>query len=84
MIETLAVSSSAMLTVAVLAPNVAAMLTSASSVPVNVRMTVSLSSSNESSITLISIAADVSPARIVTLPGSVTKSFPLPAVPVIA
>ncbi len=80
-IETLAWSSSAMLTVAVFDPKVVSTVTSASFVPVSVRMTVSLSSSNESSITLISIVAEVWPAAIVTLPESAVKSVPMPAVP---
>ncbi len=67
-IETDAVSSSAMLTVAVLAPEVVSTLTSGSSVPVKVRMTVSLSSSRSLSIVSMSIDAVVWPATIVTLP----------------
>ncbi len=82
MIDTLAVSSSAILTVAVLAPGVVSTVMSASSDPVRVRITVSLSSSSESSMTVTSIVAEVSPARIVTLPGNVTTSVPMPAVPV--
>ncbi len=81
-IETVAKSSSAIVTVAVLAPGVALTMTSGSSEPVRVRMTVSLSSSNALSIVSTSIVAEVSPARIVTLPDSVAKSIPLSAVPV--
>ncbi len=84
MIETLALSLSAIVTVAVLDSEVVLSDTSASSVPVKVRMTVSLSSSSESSITFTSIVAEVSPAAIVTFPGSVMKSVPVPAVPVMA
>ncbi len=82
LMETDVESSSAITTVAVLAPTVVSTLISESFVPVSVRMTVSLSSSSESSMTLMSIVADVSPAAIVTLPDSIVKSLPLPAVPV--
>ncbi len=76
------VSSSAIVTVAVLAPGVVSTAISESSVPVIVRITVSLSSKSESSITSISMVADVWPAAMVTLPERVAKSLPFPAVPV--
>ncbi len=79
---TVAVSSSAITTVAVFAPAVVSTVRSASSVPIIVRVTVSLSSSNASSITSMLMVADVWPARMVTLPGRVVKSLPLPEVPV--
>ncbi len=82
--ETVAASSSAIVTVAVLAPGVASTLTSTSSVPVRVRMTVSLSSNRSLSSVSTSIVADVWPAEMVTLPDSVVKSLPSSAVPVIA
>ncbi len=84
MTVTLAVSSSAMVTVAELAPGVASIAMSVSSVPVSVRMTVSESSSNALSIVSTSIVAVVWPAEIVTLPDKVEKSVPLSAVPVMA
>ncbi len=79
---TVAVSSSAMVTVAVLAPGVVSTLTSVSSEAVRVRMTVSLSSNSASSMTLMSIVAEFWPANTVTLPRIVAKSLPFPAVPV--
>ncbi len=80
-IETEAVSSSAMLMVAVFAPAAELTFTSASLVPVSVKITVSVSSSSESSSTPISITAELWPAKIVTLPERVWKSVPMLAVP---
>ncbi len=81
-IETLATSLSAMLMVAVSVPGVVATVTSGSLVPVKDRITVSLSSNRESSITSMSMVVETSPARIVALPVNAVKSLPLPAVPV--
>ena len=67
-IETRAVSLSAMVTVAaLLAPSIAISASPAVTLP-SVRVTVSAASSRASSITETSIAAEVSPALIVTLP----------------
>ncbi len=82
-IETVAASSSEIVTVAVLAPDAVSIVTSLSSVPVNVKMTVSLSSSRSLSMVSTSIVAEVSPAAIVTLPERVVKSDPLLALPAI-
>ncbi len=71
-----------MVTVAELAPGVVSTVKSLSSVPVSVRITVSLSSKRALSIVSTSIVAEVAPADTVTLPDNVRKSLPFPAVPV--
>ncbi len=65
---TLAKSSSVIVRVAVVAACEASSVTSASSAPVKVNVRVSLSSRIASSMTLTSMTADVSPAKINTLP----------------
>ncbi len=78
--ESSAVSSSAIVTVAMVAPSV----TFESLVPVTVSVTVSLLSRMLSSITVTETTAVVSPARIVTLLGIEAKSTPSVDVPVIS
>ena len=76
--DTVGVSLSTMVTVA----DVVSTPTAVLSVLLSVTITVSLSSTTRLSITSISIVADVAPAATVTVPESVVKSAPLPAVPV--
>ena len=79
-IETVAVSSSLIVTVALSAAPIE-MSASPAVIESNVSVTDSLSSKIESSATATSIVAEVCPARIVTVPESGVKSSPEVASP---